>query len=108
MMAAVVKYGAIYGSFQVYDDFSSKPPVQRICNDHCWPFGQIYGEDGWKANCGDGSGHAIQIIGYGEEIIETEEVVKYWQIENSWGTDGHQDIFGGEPNDPFTYDYPME
>ena len=76
-----------------------------MCGDHCWPYSQIYGEDGVEASCGGCSGHAIQIIGYDIETLETGEEVKYWQIENSWGTDGHQDLFGGEPDDPFTYGY---
>eukprot|EP00930_Biecheleria_cincta_P015015 TRINITY_DN1266_c0_g1_i1.p1 TRINITY_DN1266_c0_g1~~TRINITY_DN1266_c0_g1_i1.p1 ORF type:complete len:2583 (-),score=420.51 TRINITY_DN1266_c0_g1_i1:461-7528(-) len=106
MMAALNKYGALYGSFKVYDSFKSDPPVKRMCTDHCWAYGQAYGEDGFTPTCGDGSGHAIQIIGYGSDILETEEEVKYWLIENSWGTDGHMSIFGSEPSDPFSYGYP--
>jgi len=107
MIAALVKYGAIYASFKVYNDFTDKPPIQRICDDHCWPFGQMYGEDKYPAKCGCGcSGHAIQIIGYGEEVWESGEVVPYWQIENSWGGGGHMDLFNGEPGDPFSYEHP--
>ena len=47
------------------------------------------------------SGHAIQIIGYDTETLVSGEEIPYWVIENSWGADGHMDLFGGEPQDPF-------
>merc|ERR1719379_1386031 len=66
MKAAVVKYGSIYASFKVRDDFKNG----RWCEDGCWPPGTVYGEEQQflPATCGCGKGHAVQIIGFGEEI----------------------------------------
>jgi len=112
MKAAIVKYGSIYASFMVRKDFKG-----RQCPDGCWPPGTVYGEepDNFKAaTCGCPSGHAIHIVGYGEDIQETGLKVPYWLIENSWGTEKHGDIFGEDPlgvkgfgKDPFTELHPM-
>lgn len=111
MKAAVVKYGSIYSSFKVRNDFKG-----RQCSDGCWPPGTTYGEEPQfkPATCGCGKGHAVHIIGYGEDIQETGTKVPYWLIENSWGSTKHGNVVGhdidgaeGFGKDPFTEEHPM-
>ncbi|CAE8731911.1 unnamed protein product [Polarella glacialis] len=112
MKAAVIKYGAIYASFIVMDDFS-----KRQCQTGCWPPGTVWGEEAQleQSSCGDAkNGHAIHIIGYGTDIQETGVRVPYWLIENSWGSADQGNMFGedsegvkGFDKDPFTELYPM-
>jgi hypothetical protein len=110
MKTAITKYGSVYGSFKVRDDFKG-----RQCADGCWPPGTVYGEEAafHPATCGCGKGHAIHIIGFGEDIQETGKKVPYWLIENSWGQE-HGNVFGqdiagakGFGPDPFTEEHPM-
>jgi len=112
MKAALVKYGAIYASYRARSDFK-----KRICTDGCWPPGTVWGEEAefYESTCGCPSGHAVTVIGYGEDIQETGQRVPYWLIENSWGTDKHGNVMGEDDNgiegwgkDPFTEDHPMK
>lgn len=112
MKTALLKYGAIYASFKVNDDFKRKP-----CKDGCYPPGTVYGADSWEpeedadgtfvqSTCsGCGSGHAVQIIGWGVELLEWGLQVPYWTIENSWGP-AYGNVIGLE-SDPFTTLHPM-
>jgi len=86
MKAALHKYGALYASFLVMDDFK-----EEYCSSGCFPPGTVYGEVGQflESTCGSGSGHAVQIVGYGTEIDELGSATKYWLIENSWGEGAH-------------------
>jgi hypothetical protein len=59
----------------------------------------VYGH-GWKAEPTQTDGyHAINIVGWGEEII-AGEIVEYWIIRNSWGpdwgTNGYAKILKGK------------
>jgi len=115
MKVALMKYGALFGSFVVRGDFK-----KRACTDGCWPPGTVYGEenDFYESQCGcNPTGHAIQIIAWGTDIEETGTRIPYWLIENSWGGAEHGDVMGEDterrgPNgwpggDPFTKDHPM-
>mmetsp|Transcript_56405 Transcript_56405/g.129438 ORF Transcript_56405/g.129438 Transcript_56405/m.129438 type:complete len:2222 (-) Transcript_56405:29-6694(-) len=100
--AALQKYGALYGSFMVHDDFT-----KGFCGDGCFPPGTIYGEVNQylEAECpGKESGHAIQIVGYGTEVDELGSRTKYWLIENSWGDLKHATLDNrGERSDAWGF-----
>eukprot|EP00933_Yihiella_yeosuensis_P058692 TRINITY_DN5933_c0_g1_i2.p1 TRINITY_DN5933_c0_g1~~TRINITY_DN5933_c0_g1_i2.p1 ORF type:complete len:2461 (-),score=532.25 TRINITY_DN5933_c0_g1_i2:137-6556(-) len=112
MQAAVVKYGSIYASYIAMNDFK-----KRQCKTGCWPPGTVWGEEAEfkPSDCGcPKNGHAVHIIGYGEDIQETGTRVPYWLIENSWGAEVHGDVAGedvegvkGWGKDPFTELHPM-
>jgi hypothetical protein len=114
MKVALKQYGSMYAGFKVRNDFKG-----RECEDGCWPPGTVYGEEPEfkAAQCGCGKGHAVHIIGYGEDIQETGVRVPYWLIENSWGSNEkmHGDVFGEDVQglkgwgfDPFTELHPMD
>lgn len=39
-----------------------------------------------KPYCRQGANHALLITGYGQEVTDNGEIVKYWIARNSWGT----------------------
>jgi hypothetical protein len=112
MKTALMKYGAIYASYNVRKDFKD-----RVCDTGCWTPGTVYGEEsqGHVADCGcPNNGHAVHVIGYGTDIQETGQRIPYWLAENSWG-DEHGSISGEDVvgvkvwgTDPFTEDHPLK
>ena len=68
IMQEIYKWGPVASAFKVYPDFYTFDANN-----------EIYEWDGKGEPVG---GHAIEITGWGEENGK-----KYWQIENSWGSD---------------------
>ena len=68
IMQEIYKWGPVASAFKVYPDFYTFDAKN-----------EIYEWDGKGEPVG---GHAIEITGWGEENGK-----KYWQIENSWGSD---------------------
>jgi cathepsin O len=52
-----------------------------------------------RHNCNDAADHAVQIVGYGTEVIEGVPV-PYWTVKNSWGNswgeNGYLRLYRGE------------
>jgi hypothetical protein len=73
MMYDIYKYGPIIAGFMLYPDF-------------------VYDYDGKSIythadkNGGQLGGHAIRLVGWGEEM-QNGELIKYWWVANSWGKD---------------------
>jgi cathepsin B len=69
----IYKFGPIVSGFIVFDDFLSGYDGTTIYK-------------GPKKDSQPTGGHAIRIVGWGEEK-EGNETIKYWWIANSWGKD---------------------
>ena len=83
MMKDIYLYGPIVSGFDVYDSFYTFDPTK-----------EIYEYDGKGVLTG---GHAIEIVGWGEENGK-----KFWWVKNSWGQDwgidGYFKIIRGNNN----------
>ncbi|KAL3099994.1 hypothetical protein niasHS_001920 [Heterodera schachtii] len=73
MMREIMTNGSITASYKVYDDFQS-----TMNSDKHHIYTRSPNSEYTK------SGHAVKIIGWGQEKIGNE-IVKYWLIVNSWG-----------------------
>lgn len=62
----IYQWGPVCTAFEVYPDFYIFDPVSEIYE--------------WNGKGDKISGHAVEIVGWGEENGK-----KYWQIKNSWG-----------------------
>jgi len=73
LMYDIYKYGPVIVGFILFPDF-------------------LYGYDGKSIythpdkSGGDLGGHAVRLVGWGEETVNGQ-LIKYWWIANSWGTD---------------------
>lgn len=67
----IFKFGPVVAGFLIYDDFL-----------HNYDGLSIY--MGPKKGSNSSGGHAVRIVGWGEEIVDGENI-QYWIIANSWG-----------------------
>ena len=72
LMYDIYKYGPVIVGFMLFPDFV-----------HDYDGKSIYTHS--DKSGGDLGGHAVRLVGWGEENVRGE-VIKYWWIANSWGT----------------------
>lgn len=76
----IMKNGPIAAGFKMYEDFLNEYDGYTV---YTHP----------KKNQKSVGGHAIRIVGWGEEMIDGK-LIKYWQIANSWGNDWGDQGYG--------------
>lgn len=77
----IMKWGPVAAGFQVFDDFLTDYKDGTTIYTHPKKEQKTLG------------GHAIRIVGWGEEIQKGRNV-KYWIIANSWGTEWGDEGYG--------------
>lgn len=77
----IMKWGPVAAGFHVFDDFLTDYKDGTKVYTHP------------KKNQKSIGGHAIRIVGWGEEVTEGREV-KYWIIANSWGREWGDNGYG--------------
>ena len=73
LMYDIYKYGPVIVGFMMYPDFVYDYDGKSIYTHSDKSGGQI-------------GGHAVRLVGWGEEVVNGQ-LIKYWWIANSWGTD---------------------
>ena len=74
IMQEIYRNGPIVSGFMVFDDFMDPSQFDgKTVYQHL------------NKSAGSSGGHAIRVVGWGEDVIDGE-TVPYWWIANSWGT----------------------
>ncbi|HPP71219.1 MAG TPA: clostripain-related cysteine peptidase [Pseudothermotoga sp.] len=78
--SAIMKYGALAVSFQVYEDFGY----------YWWGTGSTYGKVYVHKTGGFNGGHAVLLVGWVDNYYDPISGYSgpIWVMKNSWGTDG--------------------